>query len=116
MADTAHAYCYAQLSWPLFVLPSVCERIRKCCITSVSPDGQAFAWTEKCDVVFQRLLKQALTEAPIPAYPTLEDSFILDTDANNQGVGAVLSQVKEGKEKVIAYFSLALTKSKDVTV
>ena len=40
--------------------------------------GRAFAWTEKCDVAFQRL-KQALTEVTIVAYTTLEDSFVLDT-------------------------------------
>ena len=72
--------------------------------------GRAFAWTEKCDVAFQRL-KQALTEVTIVAYTTLEDSFVLDRDASNQGVGAVLSQVQEGKEKVIVYYSRALTKS-----
>jgi hypothetical protein len=36
-------------------------------------------------------LKQALTQAPILAYPTREGFFILDTDASNVGMGAVLS-------------------------
>ena len=31
--------------------------------------------------------------------------FILDTDASNIGIGAVLSQVQDKEEKVIQYFS-----------
>lgn len=37
--------------------------------------------------------------------------FILDTDASNDAIGAVLSQIQDGKEKVIAYGSRTLTKS-----
>jgi len=40
-----------------------------------------------------------------------EGEFILDTDASNIGIGAVLSQKQEGKEKVIAYYSRILSKS-----
>ena len=35
--------------------------------------------------------------------------FVLDTDASNHSVGAVLSQEKDGRERVIAYASAALT-------
>jgi len=35
----------------------------------------------------------------------------LDTDASNHGIGAVLSQVQEGKEKVIAYYSKVFSKT-----
>ena len=36
--------------------------------------------------------------------------FILDTDASNIGIGAVLSQVQDKEEKVIEYFSSVLSK------
>ena len=36
--------------------------------------------------------------------------FILDTDASGKTIGCVLSQVQDGKEKVIAYGSQALSR------
>jgi hypothetical protein len=36
--------------------------------------------------------------------------FILDTDASDYAIGAVLSKVKDGKERVIAYGSRCLDK------
>lgn len=38
-------------------------------------------------------------------------NFVLDTDACDHGIGAVLSQVQDGNERVIAYFSKALSRS-----
>jgi len=40
-----------------------------------------------------------------------QGQFILDTDASNHGIGVVLSQVQNGSEKVIAYFSRVLNKA-----
>ncbi|CAI5690254.1 unnamed protein product [Oreochromis niloticus] len=54
-------------------------------------------------------LKEALTRAPVLAYPDARQPFIVDTDASNVGVGAVLSQQGEAGERVVAaYFSRAL--------
>ena len=64
-----------------------------------------FIWTEECEGAFVTL-KVALTSAPILAYPVASIPFILDTDASGQAVAGVLSQVQEGKEKVIAYLSI----------
>ena len=37
-----------------------------------------------------------------------EGEFILDCDASNVALGAVLSQVQEGEARVIAYYSVSL--------
>lgn len=53
-------------------------------------------------------MAQVLSQAPVLAYLTSEDMFVLDTDASNSSIGTVLSQISEGEEKVIAYFSRSL--------
>ena len=69
----------------------------------------SFMWTDACEQAFQRL-KQLLCSAPILAYPDFGKDFVLQTDASDYGVGAVLSQLDDsGHEKVIAYASKALT-------
>ena len=67
-------------------------------------------WTELASGSFE-LLRQALISAPVLAYPSRTDKFILDCDASHECMGAVLSQVQNGNEKVIAYASKKFSKS-----
>ena len=69
-----------------------------------------FKWSTDCQKAFNSL-KTALTSTKVLAYPNAEDGFILDTDASNTGMGAVLSQVQQGTERVIAYASKTLSAS-----
>jgi len=71
--------------------------------------GRRFKWTEACHTAFEQL-KLSLMSAPVLIYPDPSKTFILDTDASDAGIGAVLSQEEEGCEHVIAYASRALTK------
>jgi hypothetical protein len=72
--------------------------------------GVRFLWTHECQTAFESL-KEALTSAPVLAYPDPEKSYILDTDASLFGMGAVLSQLHDGKERVVAYASQSLSKT-----
>ena len=49
-------------------------------------------------------LRKALVSASVLAFPDCSRVFILDTDASNQGIGAVLSQEHDdGLQHVVAY-------------
>ena len=65
-------------------------------------------WTLRCETAFQEL-KRLLCSTPVLASPDFEKPFILQTDASEYGVGAVLSQRDEaGGDHPIAYFSRKL--------
>lgn len=67
-----------------------------------------YHWDDRCQQVFQ-WLKDYFSKAPILAYPQADGGhFILDTDASGEGIGAVLSQLQEGEERVIGYASMIL--------
>jgi phospholipid-translocating ATPase len=70
-------------------------------------------WTPECGVAFETL-KGALCESPVLMNPDFAKQFILQTDASNRGVGAVLSQLDDdGKDRPIAYFSRKLLPSEE---
>lgn len=68
---------------------------------------EPYKWTEKHQQAFDAI-KVALTSPPILAFPDYSKPFIVYTDASSNGLGAVLSQVQDGKEHVIAYASRTL--------
>ena len=72
--------------------------------------SRVFEWGEKQQQAFETI-QQKLQASPVLAYPDIETEFLLDTDASNTGIGAVLSQVQDGQERVIAYGSKTLTRA-----
>ena len=71
----------------------------------------SFNWTIECQEAFDHL-RHRLTTAPVLAFPDYSKPFILDTDASDTGIGAVLSQLDDdGRGCVIAYGSRLLTKA-----
>ena len=52
------------------------------------------------------LLMTKLTSAPLLVYPNFEEAFIVDCDASDDGLGAVLSQNHQGAEHVVYYASM----------
>ena len=67
-------------------------------------------WSPECDEAF-RNLKESLCTAPVLGLANYALPFILEVDASNQDVGAVLSQDQDGKRKVISYASRGLRKT-----
>ena len=68
----------------------------------------SFNWTAVHQESFDKL-KDALTSAPVLAYPDYSRRFILETDASLKGLGAVLTQEDdEGNFRIIAYASRTL--------
>lgn len=78
---------YAQLARPLT------EQLRK----------DAFAWNEAAFAA-SIALKQAMTKALVLSLPDFSKLFVIETDASNSGIGAVLLQEKHP----ITFFSKAL--------
>ena len=69
---------------------------------------KAVIWTEKCETALIKL-KQLLCSEPVLQSPDFSKLFILQTDASNCGVGAVLSQWdSDGTDHPVGYFSRKL--------
>ena len=62
-----------------------------------------FKWSPESDVAFESL-KTAMTTVPVLRLPNFSETFIIETDASNIGIGAVLMQ----SQHPIAYFSKKL--------
>ena len=71
-----------------------------------------FPWSQESQQSFETL-RDRLSSPLILSYPDFTNPFILDTDASNDGIGAVLSQCDEqGDEHVIALcYSRLLSKA-----
>jgi hypothetical protein len=63
-----------------------------------------FVWSQDCDRAFETLRSRLIT-APILMLPSNELPIIVDTDASDTGLGAVLSMVSKNQERVVAYAS-----------
>lgn len=67
-------------------------------------------WTEKANEAFNHL-KKLMISAPILTNPNFNEEFSLQTDASDLAVAGILTQIQEGSERVIGYFSQKLTAS-----
>ncbi len=69
-----------------------------------------FRWDDEQEDAFVKL-KEALCKAPVIAYPDPDLPYVVDTDATNLAIGAELSQLQDGEEKIIIYGSKAFSGS-----
>ena len=72
--------------------------------------SKVFNWTNEYDKSFN-ILKIKLTSPPILAFPRFTIPFVVATDASNHAIGGILSQLQNGQERVIAYWSRQLQKA-----
>ena len=72
--------------------------------------GVKFTWEKEHEDAFQ-LLKTRLLQAPILAFPNFRHPFVIDTDASETALGAVLSQIIDEEERPIAFESRVLSKT-----
>ena len=79
-------------------------------LTPMLKNENKFRWTEQSKAMFYKL-KDCLITPPILALPIADGQYILDTDASHNSIGAVLSQLQNGEERVLCYASKTLTKS-----
>ena len=94
-------YRYSQIARPLNDLISG-ENAKK--------KSAPVEWGSQQQKAFDKL-KGLCSQAPILAYVDYKKPFRVYTDASEIGLGAVISQIQDGKEPVIAYASRTLNKA-----
>lgn len=80
-------------------------------ISDLIKKGKKFEMTEEALEAISNL-KRSLTTAPVLVHPDYSRPFIVQCDASNSGIGAVLCQIDaEGFERPIYFYSRKLNKS-----
>ena len=69
-----------------------------------------WSWTSHQQIAFDTL-KNAITSEPVLALPQPRGQFRIEADSSDYAVGAVLSQIQDGKWHPIAFLSKALTET-----
>ncbi|KAL4001114.1 caldesmon [Sarotherodon galilaeus] len=64
-------------------------------------------WNDDCEHAFQSLKRQ-ISEAPVLQSPDFSKPFVVQVDASNVGLGAVLAQGEAGEEKPVLFLSKKL--------
>ena len=78
-------------------------------LNALTKKGARFEWSPQCQNAFETL-KSVLMGAAVLALPSEDGMFVLDTDASEIGIGAVLSQIQNGVERPICYASQCYNK------
>jgi len=99
--------------WTCVLLPYVCKKNFASIaepLSALTKKGVRCNWSPEAQQAFDRL-KRALAETVTLAYRQPNQIFILDTDASDVAVGAILSTMVDGVERPIAFFSSIMNSS-----
>lgn len=100
------------VSWFGGLLSEIHSQFFSCCVSIVGSDQERTTEQSRLGrVPAERLLtlKSALMVTPVSKLPNINGQFILQTDASNTGIGAVLLQYENDIKKPVAYASKTLT-------
>jgi hypothetical protein len=67
-----------------------------------------FAWNELRQKAFDEIVSKFNSNVTL-AHPDYDKPYLVDVDASDFGIGAVLSQIHEGKEKPVYFASRKLS-------
>ena len=76
----------------------------------ITKKSSSLVWNNVCQIAFNTL-KGSLSGPDVMSLPRDQGTFYVDVYACDSAIGCVLSQIQDGKEKVIAYGSRTLNKS-----
>ncbi len=77
-------------------------------LSDLTSKQQPFIWTRQCEEAF-RTLQDKLTTAPVLTKADVNKPYVLETDATQRHVAAVIMQYSENNTpRVVAYFSKKL--------
>ena len=71
-------------------------------MVKLTEKDRPFKGNEKQEKPFQEL-KEMFSQDPILVHTQSQGTFVLDTEANNEGISTILSQLQDGQKKVIAF-------------
>lgn len=96
------------VSWYRRFIPNFASLVKP--LTDLLKKDRKFHWSQECEESFRKA-KECLVAAPILTCPDFSKPFVVQTDASDFGIGAVLTQEFEEGEKVVCYLSRSLNRN-----
>lgn len=95
------------IGWYRRFIPNFSTRAAAVTTLTKKDKPNKVVWTDECEFAFQDL-KDSLCKEPILQSPDFEQTFTVQTDASEHGIGAVLLQGDSGQLRPVAYISRKL--------
>ena len=79
-------------------------------LTRLTKENFRYVWEEEQQQAFDHI-KALISTAPVLHHPDFASRFVIQTDASDSGLGAVLFQVIDGQERVLEFAGRSLSKA-----